>query len=152
MSSPGQRLPELRQLLSTSVTGKDITGAKLLIYSECLRWEWPDGLAELADGRVALSVCLERDHMNHITVKIATIMVMARPAEIVALTADGSPGCVQVHFALRQALRITGLAIPVRHLVVEKGRLYEIEPRVVRIARHLSEVQALATKPPGSEQ
>ena len=145
-------LPELRQLLSTSVTGKDLRGAELLIYSECLRWEWPEGLAELADGRVALSVCLEREHMNHITVKIATIMVMSRPAGITARTADGSPGCVQVHFALRQALRITGLDIPVRHLVVEKGELYEIEPRLIRVARHLSEVQALATGRPTGRQ
>ena len=145
-------LPEPRRLLSTSVAAKELARADLLIYSECLRHEWPDILAEWSRGRLALSVCLEREHMNHITVKIATIMVMSRPAEVIALTADGSPGCVQVHFALRQALRITGLDIPVRHLVVEKGQLYEIEPRVVRIARHLSEVQALAEGRSISEQ
>ena len=140
------RLPELRPLLSTSVAAKDVRGASVLIYSECLRQEWPEVLAQQAEGRVALCVCLEREHICHITAKLATMMVMGRPAELVVLTVDGSPHCLQAHFAAEQALRITGLQVPVRHLVVEKGRLYEVGPEVVRAARHLSEVAELVRK------
>ncbi len=139
-------LLELRPLLSTSVAAKDVRGASVLIYSECLRHEWPELLAQQAEGRVALSVCLEREHISHITAKLATMLVMGRPAELVVLTVDGSPHCLQVHFALQQALRLTGLPVPVRHLVIEKGRLYEVGPDVVRAARHLSEVAALMRK------
>ncbi len=143
MSGQGARLPELRQLLSTSVTARALRGAKVLIYSECLRWEWPEGLARVAEGHVALSVCLEREHISHLTAKLATLMVMGKPAELAVLTADGSPHCVQAHFAIRQALRLTGLDVPVRHLVVEKGELYEVEPEAIYVARHLSKVQTL---------
>lgn len=144
---PGEaRLPELRQLLSTSVAAKDVRGASVLIYSECLRWEWPELLAREAEGRVALSVCLEREHISHITAKLATMMIMGRPAELVILTVDGSPHCLQVHFAAQQALRLTSSGIRVRHLVVEKGRLYEVWPDVVRKARHLSEIAELMRK------
>ena len=136
-------LPGLRFLLSTSVTSRDVRGSHVLVYSECLREEWPDILAREAEGRLALAVCLEREHISHITAKLATMMVMGRPASITALTVDGSPHCVQVHFALQQALRLTGLEVPIRHLVVEKGIVYEIGPEVIRKARHLSEVAAL---------
>ena len=139
-------LPELRPLLSTSVAAKDVRGASVLIYSECLRHEWPELLAQQAEGRVALSVCLEREHISHITAKLATMLVMGRPAQLVVLTVDGSPHCLQVHFAAEQALRLTGLPVTVKHLVVEKGRLYEVGPDVVRAARHLSEVAALMRK------
>jgi len=139
-------LPEPRRLLSTSVAAKELAGADLLIYSECLRHEWPDILAEWSRGRLALSVCLEEEHISHITAKVATMLVMGRPSSITVLTVDGSPHCVQVHFSVQQALRITGLKVPVRHLVVEKGVVHEVGPEVVRTARHLSEVAELMRK------
>jgi len=139
-------LPELRYLLSTSVTSRDVRGRDVLIYSECLRSEWPNILARETEGRLALAVCLEREHISHITAKLATMMVMGRPASMTVLTVDGSPHCVQVHFALQQALRITGLNLPVRHLVVEKGVICEVSPEAIRTARHLSEVVSLMRK------
>ena len=139
-------LPELRYLLSTSVTSRDVRGRDVLIYSECLRSEWPNILAREAGGRLALAVCLEREHISHITAKLATMIIMGKPASMTVLTVDGSPHCVQVHFALQQALRITGLSLPVRHLVVEKGAVYEVSPEAIRTARHLSEVVSLMRK------
>ena len=128
------------------MTARGLRGADLLIYSECLRQEWPSLLAEVAEGHIALSICLEEEHISHLTAKLATIIVMGRPASITVLTVDGSPHCVQAHFSAQQALRMTGSAIPVRHLVVEKGVLHEVGPEVVRKARHLSEVAELMRK------
>ena len=140
---PGPKLPELKHLLSTSVAARALRGARVLLYSECLRDEWPEVLAEEAKGHLALCACLERDHVCHITAKLATMIIMGAPKAFKVLTVDGSPHCIQLHFAIGQALRITGRELPVEHLVVEKGRLYKIEPATVRAARHLSEVQAL---------
>jgi len=140
------KLPELKHLLSTSVAARELRGSRILIYSECLREEWPEVLSEVAEGRVALSVCLEREHISHLTAKISTIIVMSKPSEVAVLTVDGSPHCLQAHFALQQALRITKARLPVKHYVVEKGIIYEVGPELVRIARHLSEIKQLSMR------
>jgi len=144
------KLPELRHVLSISVASRLIRNARVLLYSECLRDEWPELLAQEAEGHVALCACLERDHICHITAKLATMIVMGAPRAFKVLTVDGSPHCLQLHFAIRQAARITGRELPIRHLVIEKGQLYEVEPAVVRAARHLSELQGLWSQARGT--
>ncbi len=131
------------RLLSTSVNAGKLRDARILLYSRCIEEEHPEILRELRDGRVALSVCLTEEHINDVGFKLSTILMMARPREISVLTMDGSPHCIQLHFAIQQSRRLTGAEIEIHHYVIEKGKVYEVDGATIRTARHLSEVQKL---------
>jgi hypothetical protein len=128
-------------LLSTSVTSKKLRGKSLLLYGTCIKEEYPNILAEFSKNRTPLYICLEEEHMNKVGFKLATILKIAKPKDITVLTIDGSPHCVQLHFAVEQARNISGVGVPTRYFVIEKGKIREISAKAIRMARHLSEIE-----------
>jgi hypothetical protein len=88
---------------------------------------------------------LEREHMNKAGFKLTTILEKAGPKDITVLTFDGSPHCLQLHFAVEQAKDLTKSDVRVSHYVVEHGKVFRVSREAVRTARHLSEVQKLLT-------
>lgn len=130
-------------LLSTNVKSPSLKGASLLIHGTCLKSENKRVFDELSQGRVPLEACLEETHMNIVGFKIATILRVSPPAEIVVLTMNGSPHCVQLHFVVEQAIQLTNSALKTRHLVVEKDTVHEVTPETVRLARHLGDLSAI---------
>jgi len=132
-----------RELMATSVTSPSLRGADVLIYSKCMVDEYPDLWREYARGREPLSVCLQEMHMDRVGFKVATIMLKARPRSITVLTMNGSPHCLQLHFAVEQARQLTGFEGEVRHVVVEKGEAFEVSPEAIKAARHLATVESL---------
>ena len=136
-----------REFTSVNVCSKAVRESrKLLLYGECVRDEYPGIFGEFSEGRVALAVCLEREHMNLVGFKLAGLLARLDLEELVVLTVDGSPHCIQLHFLAEEVERILGRGVHRRHFVVERGRALEIEPRFVRTARYLSRVRKLAER------
>lgn len=136
-----------REFTSVNVCSRAVReNRKLLLYGECVRDEYPRILGEFSEGRVALAVCMEREHMNLVGFKLAGLLARLELEELVVLTVDGSPHCVQLHFAVEEAERVAGKKIPRKHFVIEGGKALEIEPEHVKIARYLSKVKRLAEK------
>ena len=74
--------------------------------------------------------------------RLATIIRVKDTKEIAALTMDGSPHCLQLHFALAD-LEEMFPRMKTKHYVTEKGVLRRVSERAVKTARHLYEVEGL---------
>jgi hypothetical protein len=126
------------ELMKTNVKSKNI-GQRVLVYGACIKEEYPD-ILNLFKETFKLSICLEDEHMDKIAWKISSIVRENNLSELSALTVDGSPHCVQLHYILDDLKRLfPGLKI--NHYVIENGTLYEVTPQAVRKSRHLKEIQ-----------
>ncbi len=131
-----------REFMTVNVCSKKIRERKrLLIYGECVRDEYPELFQLYAEGRVPLAVCMEREHINMVGFKLAGLLARVDVEEVVVLTVDGSPHCVQLHFALEEVEKILGREIERKHYVVENGRVIEISKKAVKKARYLSSIE-----------
>jgi len=139
-------LKPYRKLLDVNVASRPFREAKrILVYGTCVRDEHPSVFEEYAFGRVPLAVCMEEEHFNMVALKLASIAARVKLEELVVLTVDGSPHCLQLHMVAEEVDRVVG-GLPRKHVVVEEGGAIEIEPEIVKVARYLSKVQRLARK------
>jgi len=137
-------LPTYMRLLSTNAASKKIrSNPRLLIYGECVRVEHPEVLKEFSEGRVCLAACPESEHINMIALKVASIVSRLEIKELLVLTVDGSPHCIQLHHAIEEALKISPSPAKVRHLVVYKGKALEISKEAIKTARYLFKIENL---------
>jgi hypothetical protein len=81
-----------------------------------------------------------------VALKLASIFARVDLEEVVVLTVDGSPHCIQLHHAVEEARKVTGRQINVRHFVIEGGEALEVSAEAVKVARYLSKIQRLLTK------
>jgi len=136
-----------RRLTEFNVAGRELRDKRrLLVYGSCIFNEYPDILSRFSEGRVALGVCLESEHLNVVSLKLASIFARVDLEEVVVLTVDGSPHCIQLHHAVEEARKVTGRQINVRHFVIEGGEALEVSPEAVKVARYLSKIQRLLSK------
>jgi len=136
-----------RRLTEFNVAGRELREKRrLLVYGSCIFNEYPDILSRFSEGRVALGVCLEAEHLNVVALKLASIFARVDLEEVVVLTVDGSPHCIQLHHAVEEARKVTGRQVNVRHFVIEEGEALEVSPEAVKVARYLSKIQRLLTK------
>lgn len=136
-------------ILSINVAGKEIREKrKILIYGSCVEVEYPHFYEKYSQGRVPLKVCLEKDHMNMVGFKVASIIARVNLDEIIILTVDGSPHCVQLHMMVEEVEKITGKKgkLNVRHIVIENGKDIEVNPTCIKVARYLTKIQRLMEK------
>ncbi len=134
----------IKDFLSTNIGTREIMNKKkLLLYGTCMAEKYPSILEEYAEGRVALAVCLERDHMNMIAFKLATMVKSAKLEEISVITVDGSPHCVQLHQTVSEVNRLFDESLSTRYYVVEHGKIHEIDAKTVKTSRFLSKISKL---------
>jgi hypothetical protein len=126
-------------LMSTNAKGKNVRGKKLLLYGSCLD-ENPQYLKGFEDY-TKLSFCPEKEHINMAFYKLIAMMSVAQ--ELVVITVDGSPHCVQLHYIADEVLRYSERKFPVRHFVVNNGKIVEIGPEDVKLSRYLSKIKRL---------
>jgi hypothetical protein len=105
--------------------------------------EHPEIAKEYAKGRVCLHICLETFHMNMAETKLACIVQLHKPTELLVLTVDGSPHCLQLHVIAEDLRRQFHLDLAVKHVVIEHGHPFVIGEAAVKTARHLHSVQQL---------
>jgi len=99
--------------------------------------------SEKDGGQAVLHVCLEETHVNQAGFKIGSIVKYSGISEITALTVDGSPHCVQLHYVIDDVKRHFAPEIETKHFVVEKGKVHEISTNAVKRSRHLSKIQKM---------
>ncbi|RLE64497.1 MAG: 4Fe-4S ferredoxin [Thermoprotei archaeon] len=139
--------PVYRRLMTVNVASRTIRRVrKLLLYGTCVRDEYPELFESVARDRVSLAVCLEDEHMNTVALKLASILARVPLDEVVVLTVDGSPHCIQLHMLVEEVSKIIGGFKRV-HLVVENGKLIEIPEECVKICRYLTKIKRMLTKP-----
>ena len=118
---------------------------KLLLIGSCMD-RFPAIVKEFAErdgGQAVLHVCLEETHVNQAGFKIGSIVRYAGISEVTALTIDGSPHCVQLHYVIDDVKRHFTPEIETKHFVVEKGDVHEISSDAVKRSRHLSKIQKM---------
>ncbi len=118
---------------------------KLLLVGSCMD-RFPEIVKEFSErdgGQAVLQVCLEETHVNQAGFKIGSIVKYSGLSEITALTVDGSPHCVQLHYVTDDVKRHFAPEIETKHFVVEKGKVHEISTNAVKRSRHLSKIQKM---------
>jgi len=109
-----------------------------------MRSRYPEIVGEFRQrdgGQAVLDVCLEEMHVNHAGFKIASIIRYSGIRRVTALTVDGSPHCVQLHYVIEDIKRHFTSDVETAHYVVERGEVFEISPAAVKRSRHLSKIQ-----------
>jgi hypothetical protein len=139
--SGGMKILELRDLMETNSASRELRDKRrILLIGSCLTYEHPEIVEKYVEGRVALKVCLEREHFNMACLKLASIVARVPIEEIVVLTVDGSPHCIQLHFMMDEVEKVTGKSLNVKHIVVYKGKEVEVDRSRVKKARYLSKL------------
>jgi hypothetical protein len=134
------KVDNMRNLLDTSVTSDKIK-SRVLVYGTCAAEEHQGVMDEFRDYS-SFRVCMTTSDLEKIAWKLATIVRVKDTKEVAALTMDGSPHCLQLHFALADLKKMFP-QLKTKHYVVEKGELLRISERAVRTARHLHEIEDL---------
>ncbi|WXG42370.1 MAG: hypothetical protein WED07_16660 [Candidatus Freyarchaeum deiterrae] len=131
------------RLLETNAGSKMVRGKDLLFYSVCIEKEHPNIFREFSEGRTLLWVCLESEHLNMLVYKIASMLRLDEPPRSISvLTVDGSPHCIQLHYAVEEAKKISGSDIEARHFVLSKGKVEEVTSQTVKKSRYLGKLSS----------
>ncbi len=115
---------------------------ELRVIGSCLAVEWPDIVGEFCGG-LCLSACPERDHINVIALKVASILARVDVNKVSVLTVDGSPHCLHLHHSVEEAVKISGKELEVEHAVLQRGKIIPVSRKAVKLARYLSRVEDL---------
>lgn len=141
-------LSETQHLMRINVGDKRLREkGKLLIIGSCMD-RFPKIVKDFSErngGQAVLQLCLEETHVNQAGFKIGSIVKYSSISEITALTIDGSPHCVQLHYVIDDVKRHFAPELVTKHFVVEKGTVHEISSDAVRRSRHLSKIQKMIT-------
>jgi hypothetical protein len=142
----GQDDHDMQHLMRINVGDKKLRSkGKILLVGSCMD-RFPEIVKDFSErdgGQAVLHVCLEETHMNQAGFKIGSIVKYSGITELTALTIDGSPHCVQLHYVIDDIKRHFASEIVTKHFVVEKGEVYEISTEAVKISRHLSKIQKM---------
>jgi hypothetical protein len=118
---------------------------KLLLIGSCMD-RYPNIVQEFSEKKedfVVLQVCLEETHVNQAGFKIGSIIKYAGITDVTALTVDGSPHCIQLHYVIEDIKRHFAPEITTAHYVVEKGIVHEVSAEAVKRSRHLSRIHKM---------
>ncbi len=133
-------------LLSTN-SGSHLLKEKgeLRVIGSCIAVEWPDIAEKFCEG-LCLSACPERDHINLIALKVASILARVDVRRMSVLTVDGSPHCLHLHHSVEEAAKISSKEVAVEHAVLQRGKIIPVSGKAVKVARYLSRVENLLRK------
>ena len=137
---------QLTNILSTNVGSKRLRATrKILLFGECIPAEHRAIFDQFVQKQdlVPLGVCLEAVHIGFIQSKVSTMLKVSKIQDVIILTADGSPHCIQLHYAIREIQRHFFPDLKVTHYVIENGKLLKIDQKAVKLSRHLSKIQKI---------
>ncbi len=130
------------RLLETNAGSRMVKGKDLLFYSVCIENEYPNIFKEFSRDKTPLWVCLELEHINMLVYKIASMLKLYNPPKTISvLTVDGSPHCIQLHYAVEETKKISGSSIEIRHFVLSKGMVKEVSAQTVKKSRYMSKLE-----------
>ncbi len=136
-----------RRYLEVNVCSKKIRKLrKMLLYGSCIELDHPEILKTYENEYAMYPVCMEADHFNMIGFKLVGTLSRCPPRELIVLTVDGSPHCLQLHHVVEEAVKVTKAEVSVKHMVLHEGKLIEIPSNVVKMARYLHKVLEIHNK------
>lgn len=139
---------DMQHLMRINVGDKRLRSTgKLLLVGSCMD-RFPEIMKDFSErngGQTVLQVCLEETHVNQAGFKIGSIIKYSGITKVTALTVDGSPHCVQLHYVIDDVKRHFAPEIETKHFVVEKGIVHEISTDTVKKSRHLSKIQKIVS-------
>lgn len=87
------------------------------------------------------SICLEQDHYNKMAAKLTNLVGTGKVKKMGFLTVDGSPHCVQVHYASKYMKRNLKVDVEYEHYVVDKnGEVFNVGMEAIDESRNLAKV------------
>jgi len=128
------------QLLSCNTYDTIFTN-KFLVVSKCLERLYPDTVTDFKkEWENVVTVCMEEEHFNKLLSKLTNILSLGSTSKIGFLTIDGSPHCIQVHFAERYLKRALKYNIQYEHYVIDdKGKVQKISSHKIDMAKLLAD-------------
>ncbi len=116
---------------------------KMIIMGSCVEFMFPEIYDELKkNNKIIYDVCLEQTHLNMAITKLAGMVARKNCKELVFVTVDRSPHCVQLHYAAQELAKIMDLSnIKVSNYVATKEGLVEIPMDVVDVSKDLARLK-----------
>jgi len=101
---------------------------QFLLIGTCVENMHPEVLKKFTSKwKNVLSICLEIEHYNKMVAKLFDILGTGNVKKIGFLTVNGSPHCVQVHFASKYLKRGLNKEVIFEHYVVsDDGKVFSV--------------------------
>lgn len=117
----------------------------LIICGSCLPNMDKQAFAKLEKmSKNIFFVCLEEIHMNMVALKIASILRLGKVKDLIFVSVDKSPHCVQLHYIRNELEKIMDLQnINIKNFVSDEGDLVEISKDVILASKCLMKIQKL---------
>jgi hypothetical protein len=113
---------EFPNLLSENIYSKKFEGDFLVIGS-CVSKLYPEIIQEFQnEWKNVFSFCLEQFHYNQLMAKLFDILALGKTNRVGFLTVDGSPHCVQMHFASKYLKRGLAKNVEYKHYVINNDK------------------------------
>ncbi len=89
-------------------------------------------------------VCLEIVHMNMLAHKLASILRIGKVKNLIFVSVDKSPHCVQLHYLRSELEKIMRLdKFKISNYVADAGNLVEILPETISLSKNLGSLSKL---------
>jgi len=137
-------LKEIPRLLESNVGLA--RNKKLVIISSCILQKNVEILESFSDSdTLILRSCPEAEHWNIIAYKLASFISYSKPKQVIIVSVEGSPHCVQLHH-IAEDIKKNFIDYRLEHFVLSKNKLWKISPESVKTSRHLLKIEKLLQK------
>lgn len=122
---------------------------RVLIYGSCLPRMEEEGFKKLAqEYDVAMSLCLEKDHINMAITKICGMISTRNITFLTFASVNRSPHCTQMHYIKHEIERMMPAEIipEINDIIIQNGVIHVIEDEVLDLSKDLINLSALYKK------
>ncbi len=113
---------------------------EFLVMASCLPDIHPKIIKQFCENwKNVVYFCLEQFHYNQLIAKLFDILAIGKTKKVGFITPDGSPHCVQMHYASKYLKRGLNKKVIFEHFVIDKdGEPYEINQKDIDRSNKLS--------------
>lgn len=111
----------------------------MCIMGSCLEYMFPEIYKELEEKYTIYDLCLEQTHWNMAVTKITGMVVRKKVKNIIFVSVDKSPHCVQLHYIVTELRKfMSEEELGVKNYVATDKGLEEIPFYVISLSKNLS--------------
>lgn len=129
----------MKNILENNVYSK-VFKDKFLVVGVCVEDLYPEIFEKFKkEWKNVVYFCLENNHYNQLVAKLFDILSIGNTQKVGFLTVDGSPHCVQMHFASKYLKRGLKNNVEFEHYVINKnGNVFKIDLDTIDDSKNLS--------------
>ena len=114
----------------------------MCIMGFCTQQMFPEIYEELEKKYTIYEVCLEQIHLNMVITKIIGMIVRKKVKNIIFVSVDKSPHCIQLHYIVTELRKIKDSEnINIQNYVATDKGLFDIPFEVISISKNLSKLK-----------